>query len=122
MSSNHLLFPEILCCFLSSSASLSVILCQRWPPFPSQLLSLHLSDIFCIISDVFSLQSFAIALCISIVVCVYFYNNIKNCFINLTYSCVCLLQHKVIFFLVSNLLYLFLYSMHFFTMGRTQSL
>lgn len=122
MSSNHLLFPEILCCFLSSSASLSVILCQRWPPFPSQLLSLHLSDIFCIISDVFSLQSFAIALCISIVVCVYFYNNIKNCFINLTDSCVCLLQHKVIFFLVSNLLYLFLYSMHFFTMGRTQSL
>lgn len=98
MSSNHLLFPEILCCFLSSSASLSVILCQRWPPFPSQLLSLHLSDIFCIISDVFSLQSFAIALCISIVVCVYFYNNIKNCFINLTDSCVCLLQHKVIFF------------------------
>ena len=122
MSSNHLLFPEILCCFLSSSASLSVILCQRWPPFPSQLLNLHLSDIFCIISDVFSLQSFAIALCIIIVVCVYFYNN--NCFINITDSCVCLLQHKVIFFffLVRNLLYLFIYSMHLFTMGRTQSL
>ena len=45
---------------------------------------------------VFSLQSFAIALCIIIVVCVYFYNN--NCFINITDSCVCLLQHKVIFF------------------------
>lgn len=45
----------------------------------------------------FSLKSFAIAFCIIIVVCVYFCNNIKNCFINITDSCVCLLQHRLIF-------------------------